>query len=437
MVPGRDRAASFSVVLATIVMIVVGAACTAGSDRDGRASRATLPDGRRTPVAERKLTTDEAAALALADVERFWSQRHGDRALRLRGGVVVFGREGEDAYDCGGAPVPAEVLRENAVYCPAADSVVWDAAWLATLVRSDAGARAVALVTAHEVGHAVQARDAPGPQEPLGAELQADCFAGAWAAWLVDGRSTVFRATESDVAPMLLTLMELRDPLGASAARGAAHGTGFDRVVAFLDGHGEGEARCFAYPGAFRGTTSQGFVDRDDEARAGDLPPGDGYLAAVRRDLVAFGDAHGLADPARPAPRLEWVNAGEPGCGGPDAATAVVPCPDGALEVRARAAAALAAGGDFVLGVAIAGAWFDATVPDAVRADGDTPECLAGAWMGGLHPGARPRDRALVLSPGDLDEAVRWIVGNGGRRWMDRLSAFVTGVYEGVDACVA
>jgi predicted metalloprotease len=434
-VPGRDRAAVPALVLA---MIVVGAACTAGTDRDGRPSRATPADGPLTPVAEQALTADDAAALALTDVERFWSQRRGDRTLRLRGGVVVFGREGEDAYDCGGAPVPAEVLRENAVYCPAADSVVWDAAWLATLVRSDAGARAVALVTAHEVGHAVQARDAPGPQEPLGAELQADCFAGAWAASLVGGRSTVFRATEPDVAPMLLTLMELRDPLGASAARGAAHGTGFDRVVAFLDGYGEGEARCFAYPGAFRGTTSQSWADRDDEARAGDLPLGNGYLAAVRRDLVAFGDAHGLVDPGRAAPRLEWVNAGEPGCGGPvDPAAAVVPCPDGALEVRGGAAVALAASGDFALGAAVARAWFDATLPERVRAGGYTPECLTGAWMGGLHPGARPRDRALVLSPGDLDEAVRWIVGNGDRRWTDRLSAFVTGVYEGVDGCIA
>ncbi|GIU85838.1 MAG: hypothetical protein KatS3mg009_0353 [Acidimicrobiia bacterium] len=234
---------------------------------------------------------------------------------------------------------------------------------------------------------------------------------------------------------MLTTLLELRDPLGASAGTIDAHGTGFDRVVAFLDGYRGGRAQCFGYPHAFPGTTSQGFLDDVDEARAGNLPLEAGILGRLYRDLVAFTRAHGLSDAARPVPRLEWVDVAGPGCAGVVArgTPAVGACPDGVIEVRAPGAAQLHAIGDLALGAAVAQAWFAAST--AARAGDPAPYCLVGAWLGGMHPGAGPDDRELVLSPGDLDEAVRWILSEAGPAWAERLSAFVDGVYGGVAAC--
>lgn len=417
--------------------LLCAAACGEGRAGAERGAPATSPDDPVARASERELDADAAAALALADVERSWAQERGrgtrGEVARLAGGVVVV-TPGAAPYDCGGTPIAPELLRDNAVFCPATETVLWDRDWIEALLRGDGGLRAVALITAHEFGHAVQARLGLADQEPLGAELQADCFAGAWAAWLVGGRSAI-EARAGDVAAVLTTLLDLRDPLGANAGTIDAHGTGFDRVVAFLDGYRDGRARCFGYPDGFAGTTSQGFLDDADEARAGDLPLEAGVLGRLYRDLVAFARAHGLADPARPVPRLEWVDAAEPGCAGvvSGLTPAVGACPDGVVEVRAPGAARLHAIGDLALGAAVAQAWFAAST--VARAGDPAPYCLVGAWLGGLHPGAGPDDRELVLSPGDLDEAVRWILSEAGAAWAERLSAFVDGVYEGVAAC--
>ena len=82
----------------------------------------------------------------------------------------------------------------------------------------------MSLVLAHEWGHAVQRRGSVDQTLPtVVRELQADCFAGAWAgdATGENGRIRV-GPTELDTATAGYLLF--RDPTGTSARASGAHG---------------------------------------------------------------------------------------------------------------------------------------------------------------------------------------------------------------------
>ena len=72
--------------------------------------------------------------------------------------------------------------------------------------------------------------------ETIVREQHADCFAGAWTAWVADGQSehTQIRAPELD--EVLRGYLLLRDPVGTSINTEAAHGSYFDRISAFQEG---------------------------------------------------------------------------------------------------------------------------------------------------------------------------------------------------------
>jgi len=107
-----------------------------------------------------------------------------------------------------------------------------------------AGDFAAAFVLAHEFGHAMQARL---PQkEPLGVltELQADCFAGAWArdvqdkGWLEAG----------DLDEATLAVFQARDTPETPFNDPRAHGSGFECTRAFADGYESGPTQCYPAP---------------------------------------------------------------------------------------------------------------------------------------------------------------------------------------------
>ena len=60
---------------------------------------------------------------------------------------------------------------------------------------------AVAMVLAHEYGHAIQHAGRPGPAEhtrPWSAEQQADCLAGVYMRWVAEGNSPRFTLSTGD-----------------------------------------------------------------------------------------------------------------------------------------------------------------------------------------------------------------------------------------------
>jgi len=179
----------------------------------------------------------------LALLERYWAQ-----ALPSVGGTYssprryTYYRSDEGAGPaCGQEAAPPN----NAFYCPAGDFIAWDETGLMIPYYVGGGDFAASFVLAHEFGHAMQVRLAR--QEPLGVlrELQADCFAGAWAEWV--SQQGLLEAGDLDEATLAVFIA--RDLPGTPWTDPAAHGSGFERTRAFGDGFESGPEACYPAPG--------------------------------------------------------------------------------------------------------------------------------------------------------------------------------------------
>ena len=141
---------------------------------------------------------------------------------------------------CGGQEAPAR----NAFYCIPEDFIAWDETNLMIPYYVQAGDFAAAFVLAHEFGHAMQARLPRQERLTVLSELQADCFAGAWARSVQE--EGLLQAGDLDEAT--LAVFSARDVPGTEFTDPAAHGTGFERTRAFSDGYEQGPARCAPAP---------------------------------------------------------------------------------------------------------------------------------------------------------------------------------------------
>src|SRR6185312_8449746 len=103
---------------------------------------------------------------------------------------------------------------------------------------------AASFVLAHEFGHAMQTRLPRPEQLGLLRELQADCFAGAWSAWVSD--RGLLAAGDLDEA--ILAVFSARDLPGTEWNDPRAHGSGFERTRAFGDGFETGPQACYPAP---------------------------------------------------------------------------------------------------------------------------------------------------------------------------------------------
>ena len=141
---------------------------------------------------------------------------------------------------CGSEQAPAK----NAFYCPAGDFIAWDESGLLIPYYVQAGDFAAAFVLAHEFGHAMQFRLPRREGLTVLSELQADCFAGAWARSVEE--QGLLEAGDLDEAT--LAVFAARDVPGTSFTDPRAHGSGFERTRAFADGYEEGPTRCYPAP---------------------------------------------------------------------------------------------------------------------------------------------------------------------------------------------
>jgi predicted metalloprotease len=115
-------------------------------------------------------------------LEEFWAQAMADLDGRYsRPSRYTYYRSDQGGGPtCGGEAAPPR----NAFYCSDGDFIAWDETGLMIPYYVQGGDFAAAFVLAHEFGHAMQVRLTR--QETVGVlrELQADCFAGAWAGWV-------------------------------------------------------------------------------------------------------------------------------------------------------------------------------------------------------------------------------------------------------------
>jgi predicted metalloprotease len=212
----------------------------------------------------------------------------------LRGGYFSVDSAAPDpgAYPrtgigCTGRPVDPKETEGNAFYNPACDAIAYDRVLLSTLTH-DHGSALAPIVLAHEFGHAIQGR--VGFSKNGGSivdETQADCFAGAWTAWVVGGHAQHVAIRLPQLDDVLRGYLDLRDPVGSDPDDNQAHGSFFDRTSAFSDGYDRGVASCRDDFSAGRVFTAAAFGSLQDSVRNGNAPY-DQTLQIVDRTLPPF-----------------------------------------------------------------------------------------------------------------------------------------------------
>ena len=410
---------------------------------------------------------------ALSDIVAFWQAQfpvaYGNEFTALAGGIYsAYPERTEPIPGCGTPQTTYLDVQGNAFYCVDGDFMVYDDAELLPQLVEQLGQSAVAVVLAHEFGHAVQARANEFDRPTVLKEQQADCFAGAWAAHVARGESDVIKFGDEDIRGGLIAMIQVRDPveLGGFIDENA-HGTGFDRVGAFQDGFIGGAERCTTFFTEGREDQLINIPFDPGDVNSGNLPlvdpnphptlgPAD-VVTLLPQDLNRFWTEQ-LADNGltltAPTVTLFSGDGDLPTCDGIDSAQLernIVYCTaSNTIFVDQEWAASSIADpllGDMSIGYLISQGYSEnvqgllgSTLVDEPRALLD--DCLTGAWIRDDLPPV-PDDRPLFLSAGDLDEAVITAIVRGdpasdtniNGSAFEKIDAFRSGVLGGMQAC--
>jgi predicted metalloprotease len=413
---------------------------------------------------------------ALEDVQQYWRDTYpvlyGEPYTEIGGVFPVYpGREGVPG--CGTDVTTYEDIEGNAFYCTLGDFVAYDDTILLPQLEQELGTSVIGVILAHEWGHAIQGRAGILDLDLLTVttELQADCFAGAWAAHLSRGENPALTFSDADIKTGLSGMIAVADSPGSVSADPSAHGSAFDRVGAFQDGYLNSAIRCGEYiDPATRPTPIQfGYTPDElgqliedspfeDQGGCDDTDPatGCGIFELLIPELNRYWTAR---VPGLPQLTVTTYEGDDPFavCSGftSDPLIAAFYCPsDGQIYVNLDNAFAFYSElGDFSVGYLMAAAWADAVqtqIGSALQGEERVlvNDCLVGAFTRtGLPPEFLDEapSEFVVLSPGDLDEAVRTAVLIGDEATttdslgtpFDKIDFFRIGVIGNLEACQA
>ncbi|MEO9139141.1 MAG: neutral zinc metallopeptidase [Jatrophihabitans sp.] len=437
---------------------------------------------------------DQLAQNSLSDVEGFWRVEYptvsGGKSLPpIKGGLYsVDGRKVIETRSAKGQPVENNqcaqrsigFLVDNAAYCRLDDSIVWDRidTHLFGQLAKKYGDFTVALIFAHEFGHAVQNRLGIFDSQPktIFTESQADCAAGAWAKSAVDGRDPHFRdITLAKVDDALEGFLNGRDSTPVNVTE-ISHGNGFDRLSAVADGYDKGVTYCYS-KGYFdsRVFTERPFRDQQ-EASSGDNTPFEDVIK-LGSDNVFVNDLNRFWTTAakrigKTFKPVTIAEAAHPKCGGASSVAEFGYCPDDNTVYFSQSFAKQSyyslpdiqvnktngdvtllsnQPADFALGTMFSIAW-----GYAVRHQffGRSMDGSAALIAGLCYTGAYAKDinvapsqgapQLLLLSPADLDEGVAATLdvvprdaafGAQGTTGLNRVQAFIEGYKSGLSVC--
>lgn len=179
-----------------------------------------------------------------AHVDRFWAREFAREGLVYDQPAAVIGLAEPTMTACG----PADPTTEAAFYCLLDETIYYSVAFRRS-VETNVGDFGWVVIVAHEWGHHIQqesgieliaAPDQVGATPPVALEQQADCLAGAYSVsaeedgWLDPG----------DIEEAVTVTALSGDPIGTAWNAPGAHGSGEERVAAYLDGYDEGIAGC-------------------------------------------------------------------------------------------------------------------------------------------------------------------------------------------------
>lgn len=412
---------------------------------------------------------DDFLVAAATDIEAFWAEQYplvyGKPFQPLQGSIyAIYPGRTDDPNDCKGERISYDRVQGNAFYTDCGDLIAYDDAQLLPQLVDDLGEAAVGVVLAHEFGHAIQSRAGIFDLKLLtvATEQQADCFAGAWAAHVSRGESDELTFTDADVRDGLIAMIQVADPIGIDVNVDAdAHGTAFDRVGAFQEGFIKGTTRCKGFIDDPPPLINLTFSNQQDVDNQGNLPYGD-ILTSIPPSLDKYWNEQLAAvgatftpptvqpyPAAGPYPACDgYVDADFVGNAFYCASTNQIVYDD---DLAFKLYDAL---GDFSIGYLISDAYSEAVQVALQSAlSGEErfllDDCLTGAWVVHIIPNPDGTqidpDQPIVLSPGDLDEAVITAVQIGDDTTdtnrigsaFEKIDSFRAGVIGGLDACSA
>jgi predicted metalloprotease len=500
-IPPTRRRRAVVATLTGIATLLTGCASVVS----GSPTLASVPNARLPVHGSSGNAFDTEVTNAISDVIGFWQVQYpkianGAALPKLTGGLwsvdgaQVIATEHAPAAVKGEACIakqPTFVI-DNAAYCPNDDSIIWDrsADHLLPVLARNYGPALVAMVFAHEFGHAIQHRLGILNQQlpTIDTESQADCASGAFLAGALEGQAPHFHLTDSQVDRALEGYLQIRDSTPESPAD-ISHGNGFDRLSAVENGIEHGVTYCYSSTYfSTRSFTERPFAKDSDDA----ADNGNESLAQVldANDPTKDKNAGGL----QPSLNQFWTKAAttigkkfhavtiaesaHPKCGSADEGSSgnvdseFGYCPDDNTVYYSHSFAARAYDSlttlqiehgtadvsllhnqpaDFALGTLFAIGWgmaawhqlFNGSVTD--RTGLLTAICYTGAYAKTINVDTAPSSQdSFLLSPPDMDEATSAMLnlvglpqayGARGTSGLERIQQFVTGYNGGLSAC--
>jgi len=411
---------------------------------------------------------DRIARNALADLNTYWTDQFGptfgQEFTPLTGGYYSVDPADVDPaqYPNGqiGCGEPPQSVEDNAFYCspseeyPNGDAIQYDRAFLDELAFGTGGDEGYgrfipALVMAHEFGHAIQGRVGYPFPASIAIETQADCFAGAWTAWVAVGNAPHNTIRPAELDDVLRGYLLLRDPVGTGLNEDEAHGSYFDRVSAFQQGFDEGPAACRDEFGQERPYTQGEFSDAD-------IATGGNASYADTQELIGLtlpefwtAAVAQVGGTTFDAPAIEPFSGSAPDCDGEEPETDLVYCAADntvGFDEADLIEPVYDAVGDYAVLTAVA-------IPYALAAreqlglstdDQDAVEsavCQAGAYTAAALVNEVP---GIQISPGDADESVSFllefatdpaVLPDVDLTGFQLVDVFRSGVFQGISAC--
>lgn len=436
-----------------VAILLVCAGCTVKRSSSKSQPTSNSPSSAVQINGDASNPVNQIAAKAIADIEEFWRaefpELYGRDYTPVKGGFYAVLPSSGKLPPC--ATSTADVAG-NAFYCPKADVVAWDSEGLLPSLRKRFGDFVIPVVLAHEFGHAVQAR-AQFTGLTVTKEIQADCFAGAWAARAVKGKT--FNPSLNDQDRALAGFLFLRDEPGTEKNDPRAHGSGFDRVNSYRTGFEKGSAACKDYKDGQPVVTEIPFNSAADLASGGNAPYDD-IVNLVPDDLEDYWSQVFPLLTDKPWQPLQAARPFDPQraptCGGSPVTDYVlfycVPEDYVGFDAVTTMPKVYDEAGDFAVSTLIATQYSLAALDRLGQGSSDKntslrADCLTGAWTANLLLGTRETAR-FKLSPGDLDKAVAALLifrGSGDvqrqGQGSDRVDAHRDGVYSGVEKCLS
>ncbi len=363
------------------------------------------------PTAQRP-TDDPTVAAVLTDLTTYWKRAvpatFHVQMTALRGGFQSID-PAATGFKPGAKPLcitaPSQIAG-NAYYCPGVDGLMFDSGALVPVLLGQYGDAGLIGAFGHEYGHAIQVRVGPAkttePADPqrfpsIVVEEAADCYSGAFLAWVTGGHAQHLHVPHSALVRAVAPLLDFRDPVNMEVDDPTAHGLAIDRLIAVVAGLRAGPAPCQAMTAA---------TVRQTLGRAG---------VSTTNTVPRFGSETALLTAARTS-LSSFVAATLP-----QVATAQPSTPSSAelLHARPFGQFAVAAAQAFAQGETLTG-------------DPTTAACFTGAWTSSIFGTAPAGD--LGSWAGDPDEALDYLRARPDAT-IDQLAGYADGFRLGWAGC--